>query len=610
MSDRALLSFRVGGVQQFLNSARTTEDFWVSSYLIAHLTQTAAAKLSADPTLISIFPAELPSGATVSDSQTARFPNGVLADVDASAAPGLGQSMEEAFHSEWFAIAGKVREELKRHGHLSGEALTIWDRQSCYRCFETFWAWTPLIPDDYPSSFRTLSSIIEGRKTLRDFQYTAEPHIKCSLCGNLQSLQAHSDYNTEDSREYWSLLAGTGRRLQHRFRSSERLCTVCTVCRLAGRLYFHPHGSFSYPSTSRIACETYRQLWLSTSTGGQRPKEQHLEKQIGTLQALLGGGLQPEHGTISDMDGDWFYTPTYRPEALSREYGLDDGESLLPAAEDALHALHAARESIGLAEPPSYLALVAADGDRIGDLIASARSVDQHIELSRRLSKIGQCVSDALALAHVGHLIYSGGDDLLVLMPVESVTEQLALWREAFEQETPGLNLSAAVLIFPHNDSLSGAIHEAQTLLKSQAKKRFGRDCIVFSVRRQSGQQSLTVLPWRARPIRALGEISRLMGEKDGISPRFASHVARIARVLAGSDSLDQAPALVDYFLARTSDQPEAIQAVEALSEAVNRWAGHHPPTLLAELLLLARFLSRMTVRLEAKQPAEKEPAQ
>src|SRR5438105_12003936 len=39
---RSSFSFRVGGVQEFIDSARTTADFWVSSYLISHLVATAA----------------------------------------------------------------------------------------------------------------------------------------------------------------------------------------------------------------------------------------------------------------------------------------------------------------------------------------------------------------------------------------------------------------------------------------------------------------------------------------------------------------------------------------------------------------------------------------
>jgi len=114
----------------------------------------------------------------------------------------------------------------------------------------------------------------------------------------------------------------------------------------------------------------------------------------------------------------------------------------------------------------------------------------------------------------VGTTVYSGGDDTLVLLPVSTVLECAGKLRGAYRSDwwppdVPGgpqksdlkhlmmgskATLSGGLVLVHAKDDLRLALQDARQALK-QAKER-GKDALVITVRRRSGEHTTALCPW------------------------------------------------------------------------------------------------------------------
>ena len=69
-------------------------------------------------------------------------------------------------------------------------------------------------------------------------------------------------------------------------------------------------------------------------------------------------------------------------------------------------------------EPPSYVACLVADGDRMGLAINGLCSTDAHRELARKLGAFPAEAKRIIEQDHDGITVYAGGDDVLAFVPV------------------------------------------------------------------------------------------------------------------------------------------------------------------------------------------------
>jgi CRISPR-associated protein Cmr2 len=82
------------------------------------------------------------------------------------------------------------------------------------------------------------------------------------------------------------------------------------------------------------------------------------------------------------------------------------------------------REHIGplfelMAEPHPYVACLVADGDGMGAAIDALGTAEEHRAFSAELAKFARAAREIVECeAHVGSLVYSGGDDVLAFLPV------------------------------------------------------------------------------------------------------------------------------------------------------------------------------------------------
>jgi CRISPR-associated protein Cmr2 len=335
----ALLLFTVGPVQEFISTARRTQDLWIGSYLLSYLTwqgiRVIAEQLGPDcvlfPSLLGQplvdqwlqdkyeFDLSPKSDALAQPS----FPNRFLALVPAGEAKQLAEESRQALITEWRRVAQAVKELLEeRLTDRLQQTDDTWDRlwqAHIDSCFETYWVAVPwgtnyqtimgnykrwlglgnewhlehmvhefekmrpayLNPGTlYAALYNLTERALGGRKALRAYTVSIEEGYKCTLCGVREALHPRHAQDYEDIGRFWTAVAERFRGDFHA-EGRERLCAVCLVKRLAVDAFFYQKMELdaAFPSTSTMAVEGFRADILSKATT--------LQHELGTLASAL-----------------------------------------------------------------------------------------------------------------------------------------------------------------------------------------------------------------------------------------------------------------------------------------------------------------------------------
>jgi CRISPR-associated protein Cmr2 len=322
----ALLLFTLGPVQEFIATARRTQDLWIGSFLLSYLTwqgmRVIAEQLGPDCVL---FPSlyeqplvdqwlhktyQVTEQPAVESLAQASFANRFLALVPAAQAKALGEAARQAVMAEWCQLTQGVKRHIE--DRLPEYALSVDDTWNglweAHRdaCFETYWiAWpwgdephtimqeykhwlgitgeTPFerVIDKfkqrrasyinpgtlYPCLYDLTERALGSRKALRTYNAASEGGYKCVLCGVREALRPAGAQGYRELGAFWQSISRT---FAGDFQPDghERLCAVCVTKRLAVDAYLRQHlgiPNVSFPSTSTIAVESFRAETLQKS---------------------------------------------------------------------------------------------------------------------------------------------------------------------------------------------------------------------------------------------------------------------------------------------------------------------------------------------------------
>lgn len=447
--------------------------------------------------------------------------------------------------------------------------------------------------------------MLETRKNLRGFPQIKEEDDKCTLCGlrtvlHPSWISSDERHHYAELRAFWDMLAqvkgkdkeGNERKLIGRIRRGDRLCAVCLTKRLAWEAYFlvadPQEGGLKdinkeklefpvhilFPSTSSVATAAFKHEVIQALKRNEA-YAMKLHQALEEYNEALKGLLRPRDGrydiwlwsaampktaaALKDFDaeerkevaeeflrfdGEWLYPDSFVREAIAREYRLDPGaieEDQVRAARQALEGLLQVAEDCGIPRPSRYYALIAMDGDHMGEWLNGSRAPGlEEVIHSDCLNKIsaeippeakrplGPATHMAIGTAgknfalqiakqivekdHLGKLIYAGGDDLLAFVPLEdllSILQELRLRFSGDFVEQDGQYLlmmgskattSAGVVIAHHTHPLSHVVEEAhEVALKEDAKDGLGRDAFAVHLLRRSGERVVAGAKWRPK---------------------------------------------------------------------------------------------------------------
>jgi len=146
-----------------------------------------------------------------------------------------------------------------------------------------------------------------------------------------------------------------------------------------------------------------------------------------------------------------------------------------PALIESLKELY---KEIG--KPHVYYAIVVMDGDSMGEKISKAFEENKIKDITEKLSQFSKEVKN-IVKEYSGMSVYSGGDDVLALFPLETALEGYMEIEREFKKrmEDTGYNFtaSAGLVISHYKIPLSYVLQEARSA-ESKAKKVDGKDAV------------------------------------------------------------------------------------------------------------------------------------
>lgn len=572
-----LIAIAVGPVQEFIAAARRTRDLWFGSYLLSEISRAVAKSVEADGGKL-IFPASSEAG-NVANVILAELPSGEPRDVAAKA--------KQAAQTRWLKFASEAHQ--KASGVIRQD---IWDDQ-VKDVIEFYAAWVSHTDDKkYQIDRATLMRLLAGRKNCRDFFQATDLDRglpKSSLDGQratvLQGPKHHEKPATYRNR--WPKAI----RQKLRVRTGEQLDVVGVVKRVA-------EGNKPFPSVSRIAAD----IWIRgiVNRGGGEVLAQFVS-QCNDLPSdvvhRLTGFSQfsdfPFEGTtlFRSRHHEWWEETEDAPEREREQPAwYAEFDSQLKALED-----FAACHGVGK-EPNPYLAVLVADGDKMGAAISALTSPKANREFSSTLAGFADSAR-TIVNDHNGVLVYAGGDDVLAFLPVDKCLGCARKLHDDFgarlaKYGTPTLSVGIAIGHFMEN--LEDLLDYGRAAEKA-AKNIEGKDALAVHLHKRGGAPIRIARRWEQDSDNKLTLYAELM-QKEALPSKLPYDLQKLAEVYEadGWNESDRLQAMRQDTLRVVADkQPRAGKAyMHHVHEIVQKLGSVKDLRLFGDELLVARLLA------------------
>lgn len=525
-----LFQISLGPVQSFIADARRTRDLKFGSWFLSETARVAALALSQGHTACQlIFPA-LTIQELEQPEESLNVPNKILAYLREELSPtdlkklamGVKDKIDERIVEMRDKVFGSIEEKLD----YSRAKLQIADLVE--------YTWAAVEYDDrqaeisYDKARRMLEALMAARKNTRDFAEVtwggSEP--KSSLNGQLECvipkraypppwnyvLDAPSEEEREKRKEEYKQKS-TYLRLYFDAGPHEKLSGVDLLKRLGMMTETSTistedaRSRSAFPSTSHMAALPFLSGLNKLPTSAQQDVRQKRDTYVAALLDIrkiipsFHLDMLPRSYQKQAFDSKVFSLGEYDGALLYPERFPDvvgDAQVFQTASkdfQDAIDILKKLCDQIQLF-PTAYYVLLAADGDFMGKVIdAQAKKPDgmqRHKDLSAALAKFAGEVNEIIK-ERAGVRIYSGGDDVLAMLPLHTAVECSRQLSQQFkaalkvftneEGRSPTLSVGLAVVhhLHPLGDALRIA-REAEGRAKSGEK-----DALAITVQKRGG---------------------------------------------------------------------------------------------------------------------------
>jgi CRISPR-associated protein Cmr2 len=400
-----LVAVSIGPVQSFIAAARRTRDLWFGSYLLSDLSRIAALALRAQQSTL-VFP-----GLDDSDlgSDSALVVNKLVALIQSNPSD-LMTSVSSALSQRWSEHCLAALDEAKvKLGVTKWLDQEIWNLE-IENVVELFWAAVPLSNGDYAQALGQAETLLSYRKNTRDFfpSNIKKRVPKSSLDG------AHETVFIPAEK-----LPGFLKR-KMRLSDGEQLDAVGLVKRVGKGDAL----AEQFTPTTRIAIDPWVRAAKSLEKSLDRinthydilPKH-HLATRV------RGNSVDGGDSIYSDLPFDGALLFPGACDLAIKQFSklIDADESVnFDEIQRAIEGIRSELKHLKLGSPAPYFALIQADGDRMGELLSAIRDLEGHRTVSNALASFSQQIATVVQ-KYYGHRIYSGGDDVLALIPIDQV---------------------------------------------------------------------------------------------------------------------------------------------------------------------------------------------
>ncbi len=605
-----MLIFSLGPVQQFIVQARKARDLWLGSLIFAKLMEAAMANIQGNIPEKFVFPTaktveRIPD---IPNKYIAIFPS----EVAAKEAAERSREQIEARWNEicqlvYLKVIGKVADETtkaiwERQTHFARLFEVYW-AIAPYKDSDQD------DPSAHKRSLQEVESLFAARKRLRDFLPQEEPGEKSSISGERQVLYARSGHGQDPVKEFWQRVAQYQSENDIDKEGNEHLDAIDTVKRFAmkiEKLTSLPRSEEKpfqqpFPSTSSIATASFIESvirngqtlsaalsnWQEATKGKLTSKAAEAAEDIPYLPELNQKTKSFPLQWLLQRDGDLYFPEMFTLRRLEKDYGITDkqkAERVISQGQKALRALLDATDVLKIARPTPYYAVLQMDGDNMGILLSGVKDQAEHKAISGGLSAFSRDLAPRIVEErYPARLVYAGGDDVLAFAPLardaaeagepghileladelqlhysERVRQSLnppgdkeqvagSVEGQAYTKRLAGITASIGIAIGHHYTSLSYVLRAAREA-ESTAKKRYGKNALVVTIIRRSGEQTQVGCRWRyekldgdKQPLEAAEPIllfSLFLDwfKRDMLSPKCVHILLEESAALAGLD--------------------------------------------------------------------------
>ena len=568
--------FQIGPVQEFIQTARKTQDYWAGSFLLSFLNARAIKSFGEKDVIFphtdecKLYNASKEKNIPwdremLPDYYQSSLPNRFFA-LTAGDPKDLLRNTKQAVIDDFKKIASTVYDYIQKNAGdiLSQEQTAIWNDQIDNRSFEIIYVWREKPAEQgYADAYTETETLLGSRKSTRVFEYPLEQGgYACSLCGLRTALGSGQCKTREDMRNWWKNNMRKKKPLLYKFRDGEYLCAVCTIKRLAPEIVFK--SGLDIPSTSAMSASSFVRDIISLKDKAsfheiaakfetfQNSTKKAAEKIDEPSEINWPDFLRLRHSKIEPkVDGDWYYDYFYDHQANKKKV-LEETKKTVKTAKEAWESLlkKCREEKPDILPPSRYFALLAADGDSMGSLLQSIEGKNQHKFLSQRLIEFSvKHVNSIIEKQYPGYVLYWGGDEGVAMVCLEDLFNIMNELRESWRNnvEVPlqkegieNATLSVGAVIIHHQYPLRSAIAEVQQTLEiAKEVSSDGRKKDAWAVRilRRSGGPVTARAHWcydTFNPLLHLEEFQQAY-RKAWLSPKWLADIR--AEKLALDDS-------------------------------------------------------------------------
>ena len=441
----------------FIAASRRTNDLYAGSQLLVEIAN-EVAKFVGDKGKL-IFP---------SDAK-ADGPNKILVLLNEGESPATVAEAAKGVANEFLA------EEWKKV-NVPGIVHTLAQDQ-IEHFLEFYAAWVPL-EDNYDNARRQVERLLASRKALRNF----EPPV--SFSGKNDARPKSPLDPSRDCVLPRKLTDECRRKLY--LKETETLDAISVLKRWNG---IHKVEGDSVPSTSMMAFRAYEPFAVKKIPC-------LLDEIDGLIGQISDGGFRPDRGDV-------FLREKLAPKKNDKDnYVSERDKQILNELEGLGKQANYELSKAGVGKPQPYYAILVADGDKMGKIIGGLDSIDGHKALSTALSAFAK-EAKSIITKHHGHPVYTGGDDVLAFLPVNTAldcSKKLSVcFAEKIEaslkqsRQIEGGTLSVGVAIVHHLENLRLSLENGRAAEKVAKRER---NSLAVALHTRGGSPLTVVEKW------------------------------------------------------------------------------------------------------------------
>jgi CRISPR-associated protein Cmr2 len=497
-----LVIFQFGPVKDFIQTARKTDDYWAGSFILSYAVGNAIVfftKIGAD--IVFPDPEGNPLIKAVQNNNTFDSVDSLNPSLPNRLAFCISAETKIALKNTLNTVAQQLRDDLVSifmdieqlfSGILYGNSIA---ESQLNDMFEVYYAFTEIDSSNQGKIIDETEKRLAARKNIRDFKPFDQHSFKCTLCGVREPIRGKSAYLDDLKRDWFKIRV----KEPFRFKPNERLCAICTGKRLLRKVHFKMG---KIPSTTTVALSA----WLAdivkkvqTSDAGLDFHANNLFLKYCALKIEDGVAVprnMKDHNCLFKMEGEFFIDDAYDRMETELSEKVDTQKLA-----DLRKQLKKFIEDLSLEAPPKYFTIISFDGDNMGDHRKKLQSNEAHKDFSKKLAGFTQKVYDLIHnTVYHGYVIYSGGDEGVILIPLSETLQVMDQLRKIFFSET-GLTLSVGAAIVHHNAPLGEGLKAAEDALKrakavTNTANETSKNAFAFNLRKRSGAHMICSCPW------------------------------------------------------------------------------------------------------------------